>query len=131
MAGRTKFKTVNEYIAASPADSRKILREMQMRLKNTAPSAEEVISYNMPALKINRILVWYAAYKEHIGFYPGTAAIEHFKFLFSKYKWSKGAVQFPINKPLPFGLIVKIVKYRVQKDLELAKEKKEKKRKVN
>ena len=78
----------------------------------------------MPAFKLHGVLVYYAAYKEHIGFYPTAAPIEVFKNELSAYKWSKGAIQFPIGEPMPFDLITRIVKFRVQADTEKAGKKK-------
>jgi uncharacterized protein YdhG (YjbR/CyaY superfamily) len=108
----TKFKTVDEYIATFPESTKSLLEEIRKTVKEAAPDAEEVISYNMPAARLNSILVYYAAYEKHIGFYPTANGIEAFKEELSSYKWSKGAVQFPIERPVPFDLITKIVKFR-------------------
>ena len=119
-----KFKTVDEYISTFQPGTKGILEEVRKTVKEAAPQAKEVISYNMPAIKMNGVLVYYAAYKEHIGFYPTASPIDIFKNEISAYKWSKGAVQFPIDKPMPLDLISKIVKFRVQQDSEKAKNKK-------
>ena len=103
----TKFKTVDEYFSEFPATTKTILRKMRSVIKEVVPDAEEVISYNMPAFKLNGILVWYAAYKEHIGFYPTPGPIKKFAEDLRKYKTSKGAIQFPIDKPIPSSLVKK------------------------
>ena len=124
--GRTKFKTVDEYIAAAPKHTRSLLKEMRKIIKQTAPQAEEAISYNIPAFKFHGGLAWYAAYEEHIGFYPGASPIKSFKDDLVKYKSSKGGIQFPIGKGIPVALVKKIVKYIVKENLERAKAKEKK-----
>jgi uncharacterized protein YdhG (YjbR/CyaY superfamily) len=119
-----KFKTVDEYFSTLPAGLRSILKEVRNTIKQAAPQALEVISYNMPAFKLKGILVYYAVQKNHIGFYPTASPIVAFKNELSPYKYSKGAVQFPLEGPMPLYLISKIVKFRVQEDLEKAKTKK-------
>jgi len=114
----TKMKTVEEYLANVPLRAGRILKEVRKTIKLAAPGAEEIISYSMPAFKQNGILVWYGAHKEHIGLYPKAKAIEVFKKELAKYKCSKGAIQFPIDKPIPHGLITKIVKFRVRENLK-------------
>jgi uncharacterized protein YdhG (YjbR/CyaY superfamily) len=109
----TKFKSVDEYLSVFPASTKAVLHEMRNTIKKAAPQAEEVISYNMPAYKLNGILVYFAGYENHIGFYPTASGTEAFKQEFSVYKNSKGAVQFPIDKPLPLALIIKVVKFRI------------------
>ena len=119
-----KAANTDEYIKSFPGETQKILEQMRATIRKAAPKAEEVISYAMPAFKQNGVLVYFAAYKTHIGFYPTPSGIEAFKDELSKYKSSKGAVQFPIDKPLPLALITKIVKFRVAKDMENIKHKK-------
>jgi uncharacterized protein YdhG (YjbR/CyaY superfamily) len=119
----TKFKTVDEYFSAFPASTKSVLRKMRATIKDVVPQAEEVISYNMPAFKQNGILVWYAAYKQHIGFYPTPGPIKTFAQELLQYKTSKGAIQFPIDKPIPTSLVKKIVSFRVKQNLEKAKAK--------
>jgi len=121
-----KFKTVDEYFATLTEDTKSILQEVRETVKQAAPQAVDVISYNMPAIKSNGVLVYYAAYKEHIGFYPTASPIKVFENELTPYKWSKGAIQFPINRPMPFDLISKIVKFRVQEDAARAKAKSKK-----
>ncbi|MBS1575815.1 MAG: DUF1801 domain-containing protein [Bacteroidetes bacterium] len=123
----TKFKSIADYFSVFPPATRKMLKEMQRIIRSVAPEAEEVISYNMPAFKQEGMLVYYAAYKEHIGFYPTGSGIAAFRHEFAKYKWSKGAVQFPLGQPLPVSLIGRIVKFRLKENLARAKEKKQKK----
>jgi len=118
-----KFTTVAEYFSAAPAHTKAKLREIRQTIKKMAPGAEEVISYNMPAFKLHGVLVWYAAYQHHIGFYPKASALVVFKKEISGYKSAKGSVQFPIDQPLPLGLIKKIVKYRIKENLEIAAKK--------
>ena len=127
-ATMVKFKTVDEYLNSVPASTRDILEKLREIILKSAPKAEEVISYNMPAIKLNGILVWYAAYKKHIGFYPTASPIKIFKEELTNYKTSKGAIQFPLDKPLPMVLIKKIVKHRVLSNSEKAKLKGEKKK---
>ena len=93
---------------------------MRQAIKDAAPEAEEVISYQMPAFKQNGILVWFAAFKSHIGFFPKAAAVEAFKKELSGYEVSKGTVRFPLDKPIPFDLVKKIVEFRVKENLESA-----------
>src|SRR6266513_958539 len=123
-ATSTKFKTVDEYISTFPASTKAILKELRKTVKQAAPQAEELISYNMPAFTLHGRLVYYAAYKKHIGLYPISSAIKAFQRELSDYKTSKGAIQFPLDRPIPFGLITKIVKFRVKENLEKAKTKK-------
>ena len=112
---------INNYISSFSTDIQAILEQLRKTIQNAAPEAKEVISYGMPAFKQNRVLVYFAAYPNHIGFYPTAAGIETFKDEFLEYKWSKGAVQFSINKPLPIDLIIRIVKFRLEEDSKLQK----------
>ena len=112
MPGQT-YQTTDQYFADFPKASQELMQLMRNEIQATAPDAEEVITYNMPGFKLNgKYLVAYAAYKHHIGFYPGSDAIEHFKKDISKYKWAKGSVQFPIDQEIPLSLIRKITKFR-------------------
>src|SRR5438093_686087 len=103
----TKPANVDEYIAAFPQATQVIIGQVRNAIKKAAPQAEEVISYAMPAYRWNGILVYFAAYEKHIGFYPTGSAIAAFKKDLSVYKGAKGSVQFPLNKPMPLGLITK------------------------
>jgi len=117
MTTRRVFKTVDEYIAAFPENVQTILERMRHTVRDAAPQAEETISYQMPAFKLNGILVWFAAFKNHIGFYPTTSAIEAFKEKLSDYEVSKGTVRFPMNEPIPFDLVEEMVRFRVKENL--------------
>lgn len=114
---RKRFETIDEYIATFPKNVQNILEEMRKVIKESAPESEEAISYGMPTFKLKGNLVHFAAYKNHIGFYPTPSAIEAFKEDLSSYKSSKGAVQFLIDKPIPFELVKKIVIFRVEENL--------------
>ena len=120
----TKPINIDEYISGFPEETQKILEQLRATIKKAAPQADEVISYGMPAFKLNGMLAWFAAHSTHIGFYPRVSAIEAFKKELSIYKGSKGTVQFPLDKPLPLGLITKIVKFRVNENLQRTKTKK-------
>lgn len=109
----TKAKTIGEYIAKTPRPVAARLRIMRDIVKKAAPKAEEVISYGMPAFKLNGLLLYFAAHQHHIGLYPYTSTISHFKKDLSKYDHAKGSIQFPHDKPLPVALIRKMVKFRV------------------
>ncbi len=117
-------KDVDEYISRFPREVQRILEEVRATIKKAAPGAEEVISYQMPAFKFHGVLVYFAGYKKHIGFYPTSSGIETFRKELSVYKSAKGSVQFPIDSPLPLNLVRKIVKYRVRENLERANAKK-------
>ncbi len=117
-------KDVDEYISRFPREVQRILEEVRATIKKAAPGAEEVISYQMPAFKFHGVLVYFAGYKKHIGFYPTSSGIEAFRKELSIYKGAKGSVQFPINSTLPLNLVRKIVKYRVRENLERANAKK-------
>jgi uncharacterized protein YdhG (YjbR/CyaY superfamily) len=122
-SSRQKFQTIDEYIETFPIDIRKILESVRQTIKKAAPDADEVISYQIPTFKLNGNLVHFAAFKKHIGFYPGSKAIKDFQKDLIKYKSSKGVVQFPIDEAMPLSLIQKIVKHRVKENS--AKTKKE------
>ncbi|MFI5137240.1 MAG: iron chaperone [Sphingobacteriales bacterium] len=124
MEASVKFKTVDEYFSTLPSNTKSLLEELRSIIKLAAPTAKEVISYNMPAFKLHSVLVYYAAYKGHIGVYPTSSPIEVFKDDLAPYKYSKGAIQFPLDEPMPADLISRIVKFRVQQDSEQAKKKK-------
>ncbi len=104
---------VDEYISGFPKDTQTTLEQIRRIIKKAAPGAEELISYGMPAFKLNGKLIYYAAYSNHIGFYPTPSGIKAFKKKLSIYKGAKGSVQFPLDKPMPLGLITDIVKFRV------------------
>ena len=116
----TKFTTVDEYIASFPKNTQALLQELREKIRQSAPTAEEVISYNIPAYKLKGMLVYFAGYKNHIGFYPTPSGVAAFKEQLSDYNIAKSAIQFPLDQHLPLTLISKIVKYRVRENLEKA-----------
>lgn len=114
-----KSANIDEYITGFPVEVQKVLEQVRETIKKAAPEAEELISYSIPAFKLNgNYLVYFAAFPKHIGFYPAPVGMEKFKKDFAKYKTGKGSVQFPLNAPMPLGLITKIVKFRVQGTLK-------------
>ncbi len=114
MKDRARFETVDQYLATLPRDVRREVELLRGTIRKAAPNAEEVISYNMPAVKQGNILVYYAALKQHIGFYPTSTPIRVFKKELAQYKTSKGAIQFPLGKKIPKTLVRTIVKFRVR-----------------
>lgn len=118
MKAGIRFKTVDQYISIFAEPQKSLLRKMRESIARAAPEAEEVISYNMPACRLKGIVVYYAGYKEHIGFYPTSSGIEAFKNALSGYETSKGAIRFPLTKPLPLRLVKQIVKFRVRENME-------------
>ncbi len=118
MEGKKGPTTIDEYIAQYPQDVQQILVKIRAVIKESAPEAVEKISYQMPGFYLNGSLVWFGAHQHHIGFYPTPSGIEAFKEELSAYKCSKGAVQFPLDKPMPYELIGKIVKFRVAENLK-------------
>ncbi|HAN10487.1 MAG TPA: hypothetical protein DCP90_07725 [Clostridiales bacterium] len=115
------FESIDEYILQFPAEVQEILQTLRKVIKESAPDAEEKISWQMPTFALNGNLVHFAAFKNHIGFYPAPSGIEAFKHELSEYKSAKGSVQFSIEKPLPYELIRNIVKFRVAENMKLAK----------
>ncbi len=107
---------IDKYISGFPANVQETLQLLRQTIMNAAPDAAEVLSYQMPAYKQKGILVYFACHKNHVGFYPTAVAIEAFKSEIEAYNWSKGTVQFPLDKPLPVELITKIVKFKVQQN---------------
>lgn len=113
-----KYNTIDEYISSFPKDIQKMLGDVRSAIGKAAPEAAEAVSYGIPTFKLNGNLVHFAAFKNHIGFYPTPNGIEEFEKELSVYKQGKGSVQFPVNKPLPLDLISKMVKYRIKKNSE-------------
>ena len=124
---QTSPRNIDEYIAGFPPDVQEILEKVRMTIRKAAPDAEETIKYRMPTFTLKGNLVYFAAFKNHVGFYPIPTGIEKFEKELSVYKQGKGSVQFPLDKPIPFDLITKIVKFRVKENLESAKAKQKKK----
>jgi uncharacterized protein YdhG (YjbR/CyaY superfamily) len=106
-------KTIDEYIATCPRDVQQALKQVRTAIKQAAPDAQEAIRYRIPTFVLNGNLVHFAAFKNHIGFYPTPSAIARFKNELSSYKSAKGSVQFPLDDPMPLNLIKKIVRFRV------------------
>ena len=119
-------KNIDEYITGFPEDIKIRLETLRQTIKKAAPDAEEVISYLMPAFKYHGMLVFFASFKNHIGFYATPTGHAAFKKELSVYKEGKGSVQFPHNQPLPLSLVTKIVKFRVKQNMEKAEAKKKK-----
>jgi uncharacterized protein YdhG (YjbR/CyaY superfamily) len=112
------YKNIDEYIKTFPPEIQKILEKMRKIILKAAPEATESISYQMPAFKINGFLVFFAAFEKHIGFYPTPSGIKKFKKELSPYKYAKGSVQFPLDKPIPFDLVKKIVVFRLEENMK-------------
>jgi uncharacterized protein YdhG (YjbR/CyaY superfamily) len=127
-SNKITFESIDDYISKFPREVQEKLETLRKTIKDSAPDAKEKISYQMPTFALHGNLVHYAAYKNHIGFYPGADGIAAFQQELSQYKGAKGSVQFPIDKPLPYGLIEKIVQYRVAQNLERAESKQKKKK---
>lgn len=122
---KTKIKTVNEYIQSFPKDVQKILEQVRLAIKETAPEAEETISYKIPAFKLNgKELIYFAGWKNHISLYPKPGSNEAFTKQLSVYKGGKGTVQFPLDKSIPLSLIKRIVKFRIKENSEKIKKNK-------
>ncbi len=117
-------ETIDEYISAFPSEIQALLEKMRLTIRKTAPHASEKISYRMPTVYLNGNLVHFAAFKHHIGFYPAPSGIEAFQDELVKYKTSKGAIQFPLDEPLPLKLVEAIVRFRVQENTNEAAKKK-------
>lgn len=114
-----KPKSIEEYIATFPKETQLLLQQVRTTIKNVAPETEETISYGMPAYKLNgKALVYFAAYKNHIGLYAIPTNNPEFIEELANYKQGKGSVQFPINEPMPLDLITKIVRFRVSEVLK-------------
>jgi len=118
ITGKKQFKTIDEYIRTFPEEVQNILKKMRKTMQEAAPEAKEAISYKIPTFTLNGNLVHFAAYKNHIGFYPTSSGIEAFKEELSPYKSAKGSVQFPIDKPVPYDLVREIVLFRVKENLK-------------
>jgi uncharacterized protein YdhG (YjbR/CyaY superfamily) len=125
---KADFTTIDEYIVMFPEDVQKILQQVRETIHAAAPDATEKISYQMPTFYLNGNLVYFAAFKNHIGFYPAPQGIDAFKEELSQFKGAKGSVQFPFDKPMPLNLIARIVKYRVEGNRNKAASKAKKKK---
>jgi uncharacterized protein YdhG (YjbR/CyaY superfamily) len=116
-------KTLDDYVDRFPKDVQRLLRKMRLTIRKAAPKAKETISYGIPAFTLDGNLVWFAAFKSHIGFYPTGSGIAAFKKELSAYRGAKGSVQFPFDEPLPVALVSRIVKFRVKQSLSTKKRK--------
>src|SRR5262245_47805380 len=125
---QTTPKTIDEYIAGFPKDVQKTLEKIRLTIRKAAPGATEAISYQIPSFKLNGYLIYFAAYKNHIGLYPAPRGAAEFKKELAAYEGGKGTVRFPLDEPIPLDLITRIVKFRVKKNLENAKAKAKKKK---
>jgi len=121
-SGQAAPQDIDEYIAGLPDDIQEILQEIRMTIRQAAPEAKEAIKYRMPTFVLNGNLVHFAAFKNHIGFYPTPTGIEAFKDELSAYTGGKGSVRFPLDQPIPFDLIRRIVEFRVKESLGRARE---------
>jgi uncharacterized protein YdhG (YjbR/CyaY superfamily) len=127
-SNKAGFASIDDYIATFPEDIQKILQVIRATIQAAAPDATEKISYQMPTFDLKGNLVHFAAFKNHIGFYPTPSGTEAFKDELAKYASGKGSIQFPIDEPMPLELIGKIVKLRVAENLKKAAEKSKKKK---
>jgi uncharacterized protein YdhG (YjbR/CyaY superfamily) len=119
--------TIDEYIAAFPSNIQAILKKIRLTIRKAAPQAEEKISYRMPAFTLNGVLIYFAAFKEHIGIFPPVRGNEKLVEETARYRGPKGNLQIPLDEPLPYGLIARIVKFRVKEHLAKLRSKRKKK----
>ncbi len=119
MERESNFKDIDEYISSFPEDIQEKLQEVRKFIHNCVPEAKEAISWGMPTFKLNGNLIHFAAFKKHMGLYPGESPIVEFKKELENYKTSKGAIQLPFDKPIPFDLIKKIVELRKKENTEI------------
>ncbi len=118
ISAKTRPKTIDEYIQAAPREAQKKLREMRACIRAAAPEAKESLKWGMPAFSYRRILVTFAAFKNHIGFYPTSSAVTAFAKDLSKFSTARGSIQFPLEKPLPLSLVRRITAFRVKESVE-------------
>ncbi|MBS1913077.1 MAG: DUF1801 domain-containing protein [Bacteroidetes bacterium] len=116
----TEPKSIDEYIAGFPQNIQNILNEIRATIRKAAPDAEEAIKYQMPTFTLNGNLVHFAVFKKHIGFYPAPSGVPEFEEELADYKGTKSSAHFPLDRPIPFDLIRKIVEYRVQRKMKRA-----------
>lgn len=121
---KQQFTTIDEYIGTFPQDVRDILQKLRQTIHAAAPDAEEAISYQMPTFKLHGNLIHFAAFKSHIGLYPTPSATEAFVQELAPYAVSKGSIRFPLDQPIPYDLVTRIVEYRVQETVNKRKSKK-------
>ena len=118
-----EFKDINEFIADFPEGIQLILEKIRTTIQQAAPDAKEAIKYGMPTFVLNGNLVHFSAYKNHIGFYPAPTGIDAFIEELAQYRTGKGTIQFPVDKPIPYDLVTKVVKFRVEENLSKRKKK--------
>ena len=111
-----KIQTIDEYIASFPEDVQEILEKIRTTISEIAPEATEKISYGIPTFSLNKNLVHFGAWKKHIGFYPASSGVSKFEKELAEYNYAKGSIQFPLDKPIPYKLIEKIVRFRVKEN---------------
>lgn len=121
-------KNIDDYITAFPKDTQTVLKKLRATIRKAAPKAEETINYQVPTFVLHGNLVHFAAFKNHIGFYPTPSGVEKFKEELSVYEGAKGSIKFPLDKPMPYALVTKIVKFRVKENLERVAAKSKKKK---
>jgi uncharacterized protein YdhG (YjbR/CyaY superfamily) len=119
-AYETTARDIDEYIARFPPEVQEILEQIRATIREAAPEAEETISYQMPTFRLQGNLVHFAAHQKHIGFYPTPSGIERFQNELSGHEVSKGTIRFPLDRPVPYDLVLKIVAFRVQENMEKA-----------
>ena len=124
---RPNAESIDEYIASFPPDIQDILQKVRNTITRAAPQAEEAIRYQMPTFTLEGNLVHFAAFKKHIGLYPTPSGTERFRADLSPYKTGKGSIRFPLDRPIPYELIARIVKFRVKENLERAKARRKRK----
>ncbi len=128
MKPRKTPRNIDEYIDGFPDDVQDILEKIRITIQKAAPDAEEAISYQMPTFRLNGYLVYFAAYKEHIGLYPAPRGDKEFKEELGCYEGGKGTIRFPLDKPIPYDLIRRIVKFRVKENLAGVKDRSRRKK---
>jgi uncharacterized protein YdhG (YjbR/CyaY superfamily) len=116
-ARKKSADTIDKYIAQFPGEIQEKLQQLRQTIREAAPQAEEAISFRMPAFRLNGTLVYFAAFRDHISFFPTSSAITAFRSEISRYKTSKGTVQFPLDEPIPLDLVRKMVRFRVEESL--------------
>jgi uncharacterized protein YdhG (YjbR/CyaY superfamily) len=115
---KNKSGSIDAYIAGYPKNVQVILQKLRATIKKAAPKAEEAISYGIPTFKLNGNLVHFGGFKKHVGFFPASSGVRFFKKELSAYKTSKGTIQFPLDQPLPLGLVAKITKFRIRENMK-------------
>jgi uncharacterized protein YdhG (YjbR/CyaY superfamily) len=115
---KKQANSIDEYVSKFPKQIQDILQKLRQTIKEVAPQAQEAISYQIPTFKLNGNLVHFAAFKDHIGFFPTSSGVAAFERELSEYKTSKGTIRFPLDRPIPFDLVRKIVKFRVKENMQ-------------